>query len=189
MDALGLIEVKGYLAAVEASDAALKAANVQLINMERIRGGYVTVQLTGDVGAVNAAVAAGSEAANQFGVLISKHVISRAHEETHKLLTGNLLEQDEQEKVEEVIQPLQAAEQHEQVQVITNEETTPKEETPKEDVALVPEMTEEKLYSMTVADLRKLAREIHPEQATPNDIKFGKKEYLVSLLAPLIQKG
>lgn len=75
--ALGLIETRGLVAAIEAADAALKAAAVELINYEKVFGGLVTVAVTGEVAAVQAAVAAGSAAAARVGELISRHVIPR----------------------------------------------------------------------------------------------------------------
>lgn len=80
--ALGLVEVRGYLGAVAAADAALKAASVTCIGVEIINGGLVTVKLDGDVGAVQAAVEAGAELAKQLDVLVTRHVIARMHEET-----------------------------------------------------------------------------------------------------------
>lgn len=80
--ALGLVEVRGYLGAVAVADAALKAASVTCIGLEIIKGGLVTVKLTGDVGAVQAAVEAGAETAAQLNVLLTSHVIARLHEET-----------------------------------------------------------------------------------------------------------
>lgn len=86
--ALGLVEVRGYLGAVAAADAALKAASVTCIGVEIIKGGLVTVKLEGDVGAVQAAVAAGAEMAKQLNVLLTRHVIARMHEETAALVEG-----------------------------------------------------------------------------------------------------
>ncbi|MBC2334586.1 BMC domain-containing protein [Listeria welshimeri] len=84
-EALGLIEVTGFLGAVVATDTCLKAANVELIRCEVIKGGLTTVELTGDVGAVNAAVEAGKAATESLGCLISSHVIARLSEETKSL--------------------------------------------------------------------------------------------------------
>jgi ethanolamine utilization protein EutM len=84
--AIGLIETKGFVAVVEAADAMLKAANVKLIKYQSIGGGYVTVIVEGDVGAVKAAVDAGAAAAKRVGEIFSVHVIPRPHEETSKLL-------------------------------------------------------------------------------------------------------
>ncbi len=88
MEALGMIETKGLIAAIEAADAMVKAANVQLIGKEYIGAGYVTVTVRGDVGAVKAATDAGAAAARRVGELISVHVIPRPHEEVEKVLPG-----------------------------------------------------------------------------------------------------
>lgn len=89
--ALGLIETAGYTAALSAADAALKTAKVSLIGVERVIGVNgsigVTVQLSGDVGAVQSAVQAAKDAAEQVGQVISAHVIARAHDE----VSGKLL--------------------------------------------------------------------------------------------------
>ncbi len=86
--ALGLVEVKGYLGAIAAADAALKAAGVNCIGLEVIKGGLVTVKLVGEVGAVQAAVEAGAEIAAQLDVLLTRHVIPRIHEETAALVVS-----------------------------------------------------------------------------------------------------
>ena len=78
--ALGLVETKGLIGLVDASDAMCKAANVQLIKMVQIGGGYVTTIVRGDVGSVRAAVDAGAAAAKAVGELVSAHVIPRPHE-------------------------------------------------------------------------------------------------------------
>src|ERR1700704_291850 len=78
-DALGMIETKGFVGMVEACDAMVKAARVDLVGYERIGGGYVTAIVRGDVAAVKAAVEAGSRAAEKVGQLVSVHVIPRPH--------------------------------------------------------------------------------------------------------------
>ena len=85
-DALGMVETKGLIGSIEAADAMVKAANVVLIGKEYIGGGYVTVLVRGDVGAVKAATDAGSAAARRVGELISVHVIPRPHAEVEKIL-------------------------------------------------------------------------------------------------------
>lgn len=81
MNALGMIETRGQTGLVEATDAMLKAANVELSRTVQIGGGYVTTIVTGDVGSVKAAVDAGAAAASRIGELVSAHVIARPHEE------------------------------------------------------------------------------------------------------------
>ena len=85
-EALGMIETKGLIAAVEAADAMVKAANVVLVGKEYIGAGYVTVLVRGDVGAVKAATDAGAAAARRVGELISVHVIPRPHNEVEKII-------------------------------------------------------------------------------------------------------
>jgi len=85
-DALGMIETKGLIGAIEAADAMVKAANVYLIGKEYVGGGLVTVMVRGDVGAVKAATDAGAAAAQRVGELISVHVIPRPHFEVDAVL-------------------------------------------------------------------------------------------------------
>lgn len=84
--ALGMVETRGLVGAVEAADAMVKAANVQLVGSEYIGGGYVTVLVRGDVGAVKAATDAGAAAANAIGDVVSVHVIARPHSEVETIL-------------------------------------------------------------------------------------------------------
>jgi ethanolamine utilization protein EutM len=84
--ALGMVETKGLVGAIEAADAMVKAANVSLIGKELIGSGLVTVMVSGDVGAVKAAVDAGAAAAKRVGELYSVHVIPRPHEDVESIL-------------------------------------------------------------------------------------------------------
>jgi ethanolamine utilization protein EutM len=86
MIALGMIETKGLVGSIEAADAMVKAANVTLIGKEVIGGGYVTVMVRGDVGAVKAATDAGAAAAGRIGELVSVHVIPRPHGDVESIL-------------------------------------------------------------------------------------------------------
>ena len=83
-NAIGMIETRGYVAALAAADAMVKAANVTIVSREQVGAGLVAVTISGDVGAVKAATAAGSEAASQVGELVSVHVIPRPHSELAK---------------------------------------------------------------------------------------------------------
>lgn len=85
-NALGMVETRGLVAAIEAADAMVKAANVQLVGKEQVGGGLVTVMVRGDVGAVKAATDAGASAAEKVGELISVHVIPRPHTEVDVIL-------------------------------------------------------------------------------------------------------
>ncbi|CAL8968782.1 MAG: BMC domain-containing protein [Actinobacteria bacterium] len=86
-EALGMVETKGYVGAVEAADAMVKSANVTLIGYQKVGAGLVTVLVRGDVGAVKAAVDAGAAAAAKVGEeVVSKHVIPRPHADVEQLL-------------------------------------------------------------------------------------------------------
>ena len=86
MIALGMVETKGLIGAIEAADAMVKAANVVLLGSEYVGGGFVTVMVRGDVGAVKAATDAGAAAAKRVGELVSVHVIPRPHTDVEMIL-------------------------------------------------------------------------------------------------------
>lgn len=88
MEALGMIETKGLTGAIEAADAMVKTANVQLTGREIVGGGLVCVMVRGDVGAVKAATDAGAAAARRVGELIAVHVIPNPHDEVERILPG-----------------------------------------------------------------------------------------------------
>lgn len=83
-ESLGMVETRGYVGSVEASDAMVKAASVDLVRSISIGGGYITVLVKGDVGSVKAAVEAGAAAASKVGELVSSHVMARPHSELLK---------------------------------------------------------------------------------------------------------
>ena len=85
-EALGMVETRGLVAAIEAADSMLKAANVVLVGTEKIGSGLVSVMVRGDVGAVKAAVEAGSNNAARLGELVATHVIPRPHGDVEKIL-------------------------------------------------------------------------------------------------------
>lgn len=126
MKALGMIETRGLVAAIEAADAMVKAANVTLTCKEHVGGGLVTVMVRGDVGAVKAATDAGAAAAERVGELISVHVIPRPHEELEGLLIG-----PEQAPIPEQTEPEPAElpkEEPEAIEEAASEETAEAEE-------------------------------------------------------------
>jgi len=86
LEALGMIETRGLVGAIEAADAMVKTAKVVLIGKEKIGGGFVTVMVRGDTGSVKAATDAGASAAQKVGELVSVHVIPRPHEDVEKIL-------------------------------------------------------------------------------------------------------
>jgi ethanolamine utilization protein EutM len=85
-EALGLIETRGLVGAIEAADAMVKAAKVKFLGRQKVKGGIVAVMVTGDVGAVKAAVDAGSAACKRVGTLLSAHVIPRPHDEIDAMI-------------------------------------------------------------------------------------------------------
>jgi|SRR5436190_11954552 ethanolamine utilization protein EutM len=94
MIALGMVETRGLVGAVEAADAMVKAAQVTLIGKEKIGGGFVTVMVRGEVGAVKAATDAGAAAAKRVGELVSVHVIPRPHEQVESILPEPMDEEE-----------------------------------------------------------------------------------------------
>jgi ethanolamine utilization protein EutM len=87
-EALGMVETKGLIGAIEAADAMVKAANVKLVGKEKVGSGLVTVMVRGDVGAVKAATDAGAAAAKRVGELVAVHVIPRPHSDVEEILPG-----------------------------------------------------------------------------------------------------
>ena len=85
-EALGMVETRGLVAAIEAADSMLKAANVELVGTEKIGSGWVSVMVRGDVGAVQAAVEAGRVSSSKLGEIIATHVIPRPHGDVEKIL-------------------------------------------------------------------------------------------------------
>lgn len=86
--ALGMIETRGYVAALASADAMVKAANVEIVSRNEVGGGLVSVVIVGDVGAVKAATEAGAEAANQLGEVVAVHVIPRPHQDLNAHFSG-----------------------------------------------------------------------------------------------------
>ena len=90
LEALGMVETRGLVAAIEAADAMVKAAEVTLVGTEKIGSGLVSVMVRGDVGAVKAAVESGAAAATRLGEIIATHVIPRPHADVEKILPKNV---------------------------------------------------------------------------------------------------
>ena len=90
--AMGMIETKGLVGSIEAADAMVKAANVEILKQELVDGGIVTILITGDVGAVQAAVEAGRDAASRVGELLAAHVIPRPDEAVSKMFEQSVTE-------------------------------------------------------------------------------------------------
>lgn len=176
MKALGMIETRGLVAAIEAADAMVKAANVTLTCKEYVGGGLVTVMVRGDVGAVKAATDAGAAAAERVGDLICVHVIPRPHMELEPMLTGP---GEEPEKTETPSEPEQVEEtvtSPQEAEVPEEPETQPQEaETPEEPVAVEEASAEEAAEELPQADavpeetLQEASQESQMEDAAPEE--------------------
>jgi ethanolamine utilization protein EutM len=90
-EAIGMIETKGFVGAIEAADSMVKAANVKLISKEYAGSGLVTITIKGDVGAVKTAIEAGSEAAKRVSEVASVHIIPRPHSEVDRIIPGKMV--------------------------------------------------------------------------------------------------
>ena len=168
MQALGMIEVYGYLTAVEALDSALKAANVSRLGVEKVRGGLVTVLVEGDVGAVKAAMDASAAAAERVGTVISVHVIPRPADDVTRMLKGG-------KEPEEPTPP--EPEKPSEPEILSEPES---EAVKAEEGEKAPQdVTVEEMQTMGVDALRRLARALEIKNMTRAEIRFAKKQELI----------
>lgn len=211
MKALGMIEVYGYLAAVEALDSALKAANVSLVNVEKVQGGLVAVLLDGDVGAVKAAMDASAAAAERVGNVVSVHVIPRPAEDVMRMLKrhdggpapdgGNTpegtpapdapAEPEAKPAPESAVTALAHREAKLSPAEIPETKKQPPAEIRKPDVkpetAAIP--SEEEMLAMSVPKLRSLARDLAITNMTKAEIRYARKEELVQKISEFVKTG
>ena len=195
MKALGMIETYGCVTAVEALDSALKAANVSLLDMSRVKGGNVTVLIEGDVGAVQAAVSAAKASAEAVGQIAATHVIPRPAGDVGLMIGAAASDRSlsffhaepEREEPEQEIQPETKSETKSETKPETKPET--KSETkPETKPDVIPDRSTieipepEVLETCTVEELRKLARSIRPDNMTRKDIRFAKKQQLIDAI-------
>ena len=182
MKALGLIELYGYLAAVEALDSALKAANVSSLGATKVGGGLVTVMVEGDVGAVKASMDAAASAAERVGEVISVHVIPRPHESVGEMLKPSTPPAPEKSSESEP-KPEPELKLEPEAETVPEVSETPIAEV--SDNAVIEEpvkaesYTEEMLEKMSVSKLRTIARELQVDNMTREQIRFGKKTELI----------
>jgi microcompartment protein CcmL/EutN len=179
LSALGMIETKGLVAAVEAADAMVKAANVGLIGKVHVGGGLVTVMVRGDVGAVKAATDAGAAAADRVGELISVHVIPRPHEEVESILPGredNTSVPGESTEPEINVKPAAPAAEKKAETIKT--ETRSKESGTKKK----PIVAKADIESMPVVELRKFARSIKGFPIEGREISKANRATLLGLI-------
>ena len=214
MKALGMIEVYGYLTAVEALDSALKAANVTRLDVVKVRGGLVTVLVEGDVGAVKAAMDASAAAAERIGTVVSVHVIPRPASDVERMLKGPgggpKTEPREAEPEPKEPEPEERkaeepkAEQPEADLEPETPEPEPEPEAPEPEKpaqAAMPEpaeperkpeagkaaaVTPEEMKAMSVDGLRRLARELEIPSMTRAEIRYAKKQELIQKITEFI---
>ena len=168
--ALGIVETYGELAAIEAADQALKAANVELLGCEKVRGGLVTITIVGEVGAVRASVDASVAAVERLNIPVSSHVIPRPIDDLWKILP----------KRDTVKEKTPKEEKKKENTKKDKEEKTTKDQGEKTDLDFL-EAKEKELNEMKVVDLRSLAREV--ETKIPrSEIKYANKKELVTAL-------
>lgn len=211
MKALGMIEVYGYLTAVEALDSALKAANVTRLDVVKVRGGLVTVLVEGDVGAVKAAMDASAAAAERIGTVVSVHVIPRPASDVERMLKGpgggSKAEPPETEPEEpgkpEPKEPEPKGPEPEERKA-EEPEPEPEPEAPEPEKpaqAVMPEsaeperkpeagkaaaVTPEEMKAMSVDGLRRLARELEIPSMTRAEIRYAKKQELIQKITEFI---
>ncbi|MED1663850.1 BMC domain-containing protein [Brevibacillus laterosporus] len=211
-NALGLIEVKGLLASIEAADTAMKAANVTLIGFEKIKNGFVTVKITGDVSAVTSAVEAGAEAVNRFGTLISKHVISNPDDSLYMMVdqphvlpfhTKGIRQKTQMTQAPPKTKALEVADNSmriEEVQRLDNETPSAPKESIRTAISgpltnsansliISPNSPVEQLESMTVGELREEAKRLGIATINNRQVKQAKKAQLVQEITKLHKEG
>ena len=181
--ALGLIETYGYIGAIEAADTAVKAAYVELSAVEKVKGGLVTVQLLGDVGAVKAAVDAGVQKCKALGVYVSSHVIARPDSELYKIVpklnSDEAIETiKEADKLKEIIafedENAKEDEKIEKADKIEKDEKADKLETSEKEFKLP-----KHFYTMKVVLLRNYVRKLDNFPIPNKKIKFANKQQLI----------
>lgn len=198
MESLGLIEVNGYLAAIGAADSALKAANVSLISIEKVKAAICTVEITGEVGAVKAAVEAGARAADSLGLLRSISVIPRLHEETLKILSlekevKTLENERSTDELDKII-----SENNNVIEEITDDtkEEVVKEAIKDKELEIEPQEAVEEVNSIEddynsikVEELRRMVRSLNLPNISNKFIKFAKKDELIKILLDNKKEG
>lgn len=193
MEALGMIETRGLVAAIEAADAMVKAANVTLTCKESIGGGLVTVMVRGDVGAVKAATDAGAAAAERVGELISVHVIPRIASEVEFIL-GDPHPTPEAEPDRELDfnvpeEPEAEKEAKEEAEAAKEAEEEPETAKEAEEEPEVIRYTPEALAGLSVAKLRDIARKLELDNMTRKDIRFAKKQELIEKILEFVARA
>ncbi len=206
MKALGMIEVYGRIGAIEGLDSALKAANVSLVNMVRVGGGFTSFFIEGDVGAVKAAIDAAETSAGRVGTVVSSHVIPRPDQSVRNLLNMNQqLSPKDQKSTDNKTNKENADNLIESKSISENkskENSFPPNKVDDDVEKKLDDIVEEKLEdnaaanatkydkyeALTVVELRKAARDIEALNLTKQEIKFAKKKELLDAIKKAIEK-
>lgn len=206
MKALGMIEVYGRIGAIEGLDSALKAANVSLVNMVRVGGGFTSFFIEGDVGAVKVAIDAAETSAGRVGSVLSSHVIPRPDQSVRNLLNMNQqLSPKDQKSTDNKTNKENADNLIESKSISENkskENSFPPNKVDDDVEKKLDDIVEEKLEdnaaanatkydkyeALTVVELRKAARDIEALNLTKQEIKFAKKKELLDAIKKAIEK-
>lgn len=192
INALGLVETIGYVAAIEALDVCLKSASVEVVGIQKVGQGIVTIEVTGDVGAVKSAVEAAGDAVERIGTLRATHVIPRLHNDVYETIfkkeeavfEENTQVEIQEESIEEDVQ----IENNKKVETSKNEKIEKIEEI-KETIEIkkeIPEANSDKkvrpnLSKLSVKELKNLAKSLGSKM-TYKELNALKKEELISLV-------
>lgn len=208
MKALGMIEVYGRIGAIEGLDSALKAANVSLVNMVRVGGGFTSFFIEGDVGEVKAAIDAAETSAGRVGSVVSSHVIPRPDQSVRNLLNMNQQQSPknqkstdnkiDKEKVDNLIESKSISKNKSKKNSFPSNKVD--DDVEKKLDAIVEKKLEDsdnaaanatkydKYEALTVVELRKAARDIETLNLTKQEIKFAKKKELLDAIKKAIEK-
>lgn len=184
MNALGLVETIGYVAAIEALDVCLKSASVEVVGIQKVGQGIVTIEVSGDVGAVKSAVEAAKYAAEKVGILRATHVIPRLHADVHdalfkkediKSVEEETVHEIEEKEIEKEVEIKEIEDIQEEIE-IDSVEVEVEEHNDKKD-----ELEKPNLSNLSVKELKNLAKSLGSKK-TYKELNALKKEELISLV-------
>lgn len=180
MNALGLVETIGYVAAIEALDVCLKSASVEVVGIQKVGQGIVTIEVSGDVGAVKSAIEAAKYAAEKVGVLRATHVIPRLHADVHDALFKKedikSAEEETVHEIEEIETEVEIKEVEDIQEEIEIDSVDVEENNEKKD-----ELEKPNLSNLSVKELKNLAKSLGSKK-TYKELNALKKEELISLV-------
>lgn len=187
VESLGMIEVRGYLGAVVAADAALKAADVDLQDVQITSGGLTTVLLRGDVSAVNASVDAGVSSIDQLGCLISQHVISRLDGQVDEMTTPPKNPTDDSDKNADTSNA-EETDNDDSKKSLTKNVSAANDLAKKDEIKPNWVTSREKLEKMKVTELRHQAYQMNLQTMSKAQIKMGSKNNLIKAILSDIER-